>query len=43
MLFKTFALKNQNLVAEGTLTSVHDIFKISKPSVSFMSHLVQFQ
>ena len=41
MLFKTFAFKNQDLVADITLTSVHDIFNLSKPSVYIMSHLVQ--
>jgi hypothetical protein len=41
MLFKTFALKNQNLVVHITLASVHEIFTLLKPSVYFMCHLVQ--
>lgn len=41
MLFKIFALKNQNPVADITLTSVHEIFNFLKPSVYFTSHLVQ--
>ena len=41
MLFKTFALKNQSIVADITFTSVHDIFNLLKSSVHFMPHLVQ--
>ena len=41
MLFKNFALKNQDFVADITLTSVHEIFNLLKPSVYFMPRLVQ--